>query len=542
MRAWYTLTLFFAIAGWTLCSGAGNGPLIRVETTRVEGGGELLTYFGRLPDHHAGGVEIPLVSVLRDTMGDADPDNDRVRQVWGYGYLRPTLWQRFSAAVPFLYRRAGGDRRRNVKPSPLLDMANPGKGTLPRLVAAAVQSNFLDPLGITYRASTRAYRGRSSEYRQMQVFRALEVLRTTPEEAGGLSGDDLTHLEGRLVLSNQLLGGLVSESYAPEAWNKKRARSSAYRGTNWELLRQKSEENGLVFEPLRIGSDESNFAMIWIEQDRAEQPFDGKFLGFSDPYRDGRVQNWRGYSEVWNLDEEGKRTATQEAGTRRVHMVPLGLYALDYPKVPLLLIDFREPSKMKRREMAWRFTDDVATGVLGLTGWGHWPYMLAKSSWFYVHGRQGAPLNRSARVEAYVNLRQGLLMDRSLNPGLHQELVHGVDRLGWNPFEEDVNREVGLAGTQYQALLDKGQAKMARDLDQGRLREIQDQIHKRSARVALRSASIFSLGLYRHHDTLTPERFAAVNHLRRKASGEKQQAIISTLPPPIAAVQAGGGQ
>src|SRR5262245_57858834 len=51
----------------TVHSGARE---LRLERAPVEGGAELLTVFARGEDS-----ELPLMSVLRDTLGDADPDN-----------------------------------------------------------------------------------------------------------------------------------------------------------------------------------------------------------------------------------------------------------------------------------------------------------------------------------------------------------------------------------------------------------------------------------------------------------------------------------
>src|SRR4051794_1203089 len=59
--------------------------LFRLERTPVAGGAELLTIFGRLdglPREKRQADEVPLVSVLRDTLGDDDPENDRLRYVW----------------------------------------------------------------------------------------------------------------------------------------------------------------------------------------------------------------------------------------------------------------------------------------------------------------------------------------------------------------------------------------------------------------------------------------------------------------------------
>src|SRR5512140_1811288 len=71
-------------------------PDFRVESHAVANGAELLTIFSSLPDH-AG--DIPLVSVLRDTLGDNDPDNDRLRYIWVLTSARPTVLQHAAAFV-----------------------------------------------------------------------------------------------------------------------------------------------------------------------------------------------------------------------------------------------------------------------------------------------------------------------------------------------------------------------------------------------------------------------------------------------------------
>ena len=57
----------------------------RVEKVTVEGGSELITIFARrsFKDGPMQGpvTDIPLVSVLRDTLGDEKPENDRLRYV-----------------------------------------------------------------------------------------------------------------------------------------------------------------------------------------------------------------------------------------------------------------------------------------------------------------------------------------------------------------------------------------------------------------------------------------------------------------------------
>src|SRR5438132_3835058 len=57
----------------------------RVERIPVVSGAELLTIFGRLDGMRTAGLpapEIPLLSVVRDTLSDDNPENGRLRYVW----------------------------------------------------------------------------------------------------------------------------------------------------------------------------------------------------------------------------------------------------------------------------------------------------------------------------------------------------------------------------------------------------------------------------------------------------------------------------
>ena len=87
----------------------------RIEKVRVDGGAELLTILAR-PANTGGGDsgkdrEIPLVSILRDTLGDNVPENDRLRYVWMLTYAKPSPGQKLAAFVPFLYSRTTNNKK-----------------------------------------------------------------------------------------------------------------------------------------------------------------------------------------------------------------------------------------------------------------------------------------------------------------------------------------------------------------------------------------------------------------------------------------------
>ncbi len=111
-------------------------------------------------------------------------------------------------------------------------------------------------------------------------------------------------------------------------------------------------------------------------------------------------------------------------------MIPLALYSLDYPKVPLLLVDFRNTHAPKRREMISLALTDTLSGVLGISKWGNWPYLAGSMSWNFIRSHQGDPNNRIARLQAYSQVRRLLALDHSIDPDLRTELLHRLEILG----------------------------------------------------------------------------------------------------------------
>ena len=64
---------------------------MRLERIDVEGGAELITVFARLDGLESTDNDkwVPLVSILRDTLGDNTVENNRLRYVWPLTYTRP---------------------------------------------------------------------------------------------------------------------------------------------------------------------------------------------------------------------------------------------------------------------------------------------------------------------------------------------------------------------------------------------------------------------------------------------------------------------
>ncbi|HYJ46824.1 MAG TPA: hypothetical protein VEV81_09440, partial [Pyrinomonadaceae bacterium] len=282
-------------------------PLFRLERRPVSGGAELLTIFAQLNGlkrEQGQSAEVPLVSIVRDTLGDDNPDNDRLRYVWMLTYTKPGFGQRLASAVPFLYSRVGNKKGATKgTPPPLMDLASADREVWERFLWTALQHVLLDSYGLPLKASTRTLRQNIGDYRKSQIMRALAVLSLYESETGAQSvftPSEMSEIQSRLLLSEKTFGGIVDDIYLEKVYEKQKTLTSDLRGHNWELLRQRAEMEGLYFEPLEMPDGSATHALLWIarsdlEKNR-ERKFDGRFFNFGNPWTDERLQNWKGYT------------------------------------------------------------------------------------------------------------------------------------------------------------------------------------------------------------------------------------------------------
>jgi hypothetical protein len=320
----------------------------------------------------------------------------------------------------------------------------------------------------------------------------LSGLDGVPEQGTQLTEAEMMEIQTRLTLASQTLGGLVNAKNLPAAYKKHRARTEEALGHNWELLRQKAEANGLYFDPMGSGPGVTQ-AMLWVSKDDVtapgaeNRPFDAKLLGIANPYGDARLRNWSGYTARRAFDSEGRLVDATAPGAREVELIPLALYALDYPKVPLLVADFRAARSAKHREMVRNAITDTVSGVLGISKFSNLPYLAGSFTWNFIRTRHGDAGDRAARLRAYSGVRQWLALNHSLDPDLRIELQKRLEIMGINPLEENVFAEADIARRQYDALLTyaldpKG---LAARLDRDRRNELAADRHPVLARFRL---------------------------------------------------------
>ena len=489
----------------------------RLERTPIAGGSELLTIFGSLdglPHENTAATEVPLVSLLRDTLGDENPENDRLRYLWMLTYTKPTFLQKLAGAVPFLYSRVGRKSQSSGgTPPPIVDLAESKQEVWEAFFWTALQSLVMDTYGIPVKAATRTYRRNVGDYRKAHVVRALAILSLYESEEGGspiFTSSEMHDIQARLMLTEKTLGGIVDDIYLQRVYEKKTTEARDIRGHNWELLRQRAEAESLYFEPLELPDGSATHAVIWVAKDDLAKfrgkDFESRFLNVNNPWRDERLRSWNGYVETRFFDQDNREVAPETPGAKSVQMIPLALYGLDHPKIPILLVDFRDSINPKARELSRRVLEDVARNILSLSKFGDLPYFLGRSVYDFVTGRRGMDINQPTRLRAYSQLKLLLSLSSSLDPGLREEIANRMDRVSVNPFENNMDAEAKLAREQYSALIkyasrpDGLPARVASD----RRAEMVSLKHGKREQLLLRIGSLLSFGLYKHREKDTP--------------------------------------
>jgi hypothetical protein len=499
--------------------------ILRIEKIEVPGGAELLTVHAKLSGLESDKNDkwIPLVSILRDTLGDGIPENDRLRYVWPLTYTRPSTKQRVAAAIPFFYARVGNKERSSKTPPPALDLASPASDVWNKIFWTAIQNVLLDPYGTPIKASTTSYRRNTSDYRKSHIIRALSVLSLYEAVEGEtvLSDAEMATIQARLLLTDKTFGGLVDDANLRTYYAKKITQVRDERGHNWELLRQRAEAESLYFEPLLMPDGSATHALLWVaKRDLIKQQgarYNNRFLNVANPWNDKRLLDWHGYVETRYFDSENHLVSSDTPGAEAVEMIPLGLYGLDNPKIPMLLVDFRDNYNPKKREMSRRVLNDVTRNLLSISKFGNMPYFLGRTVFDFVTGRRGVDINQPSRLQAYSQLKLLLALNNSLEPELRDEIGGRLETISVNPFENDLNAEANVALEQYATLL-----KFARDpnglaakLEQDRRAEMMPLEHGRNARIALRALNVLTFGKYVHREDHTGDMEERLDIARR---------------------------
>jgi len=501
---------------------ARPAPETRMTETRLslDGGAELITLFAHSPEHPA---PVPILSVLRDTFGDADRENDLLRYVWIYTYAPPTLKQRIVAAIPFLYHQVTTRREADSPPPIAVDLADPKRPLWGKASRLFVQNAVLDSLGWTFRALPRTTQRNLEEYREAQIAKALAILSLAEKsERSALTESEIARIKAHLS-SQSVLSAFLREPTLTELALRQERKSREQRAVNWDFLRQRAEEEGLIFEPLGLPGEPPSHALLWVSREALREnfgrrAFNKRFLNIKNPWTDERLQRWSGYTKTIFLDAENRRVTPDHPEARAVELIPLALYGLDFPKIPILLVDFRNAGHVKAREASGKVLADSARYLLNLSPYGDLNYLLIRSLLNYVTRKKGIDVNQPSRLKAYAELSALLLADEQLDPPLKAVLARKAEKARASVLENSFRYQPVIATRQHEALVRAAiEGRLARRLERDRQREYRRLNHGPLARAFFTLAHVVTLGLYTHREELRPELQARADLMRRMA-------------------------
>jgi hypothetical protein len=459
--------------------------------------------------------DTPVISVLRDTLGDQTTENDRVTYVWLLTYTRPRVRQRILSAIPFFYWRLGkGSESLSAHDiAPFMDLSAPENPMMARIERNLVQWTAFDPLSTSARASTLQYNGNSLDNTRLHLEEAISYLREAPvsNDATALTQAQLDTVVARLELRKTLLGGLASENQAKRVGEQSDFEQERIRSRNLELLRQWAEKTGLIFEPLNLAGNQDHYAILWFSQ-KDSAPRGGsslnsvwKLLGIQNPWNDEGLKNWAGPVDERRFDEIGSEKP-----------IPLAVYSLDYPKQPLMLIDFRHRLSRRRREVGQRSVDELIAGVLGLSHFTSWYFYVAFDLHRFVVGRRGAALDEASRLDCYSDFRMQLALDRGIDPALKEDLEKRIRWLAVNPLEVAPQREIQNAFARYNLLEQEAEdGRLMARVDHERRFELSSFAEGEKAKLAKSMLHVATLGLYKQaarNDIFTLDRERRVTY------------------------------
>ncbi len=501
-----------------------------VETIKLENGAELITIFYRMngtfdrPDTNGERKPLPLISVLRDTLGDDVKENDKLRYVWMLTYTSPTTMQKILSAVPFFYRRVGSKKEAGKSvPRPIMDMSGSSSKLFETVIWEIVRRGYLGPVSGKPKMIWGTWRTNHSQYKKSAIAEALTILSLYEQVSGekGLTERELADINTCLALTDKSFGGEVLRENYLRASDRIHISGRANAGQTRELLRRFAEAQGLYFEPLEMPDGSAKHAIAWAFAEdlhaNKDRPWDGRFLNIKSPWDDKRLLEWKGYSEVRWFDADSREVEPNTPGAVSKTLVPLAIYGLDHPKIPIILVDFRDTGNPKKRETIARAFRDITSDVLSVTQGGGLAVTLGKFLYGFVTGKRGMDINQPSRVRSYAQLKMILAMDESMREQFRREIDDRLEKVSINPLQNDLYAEMSLARGQYRNLVEyaKSSSQLGKKLEKDRINEMTLAAYGGKMPKKYSIARILTFGLYKHRLKPTAELMAKADVQRQ---------------------------
>jgi hypothetical protein len=190
-----------------------------------------------------------------------------------------------------------------------------------------------------------------------------------------------------------------------------------------------------------------------------------------------------------------------------LELIPLALYGLDHPKVPILLIDFRNPLNAKRRELSREAKDYLESKFSMGPGFSRTLVNGGKAAFGFITHKRGMDLFQQSRADSYSRLKMVLSANHSLSHPMLADIGRRLEHVAINPMENDWKSEIQLAQTQYKSLLAYANRSdgLQADIDRARRAEMMSGSHSTAAQNLFKVGALSTFGTYTHREDDIPE-------------------------------------
>src|SRR6185437_13068691 len=217
-----------------------------------------------------------------------------------------------------------------------------------------------------------------------------------------------------------------------------------------------------------------------------------------NPWKDSKLKSSPA-AYTRELDENGVLLPIGRKGVTQLKLAPLNVYSLNYPKMPLLLVDFRNTMHIKWHEMTQRSINEVTAGIIGISHFTNWYYYLAADLYDFIESRHGSAVNLASRLDCYSQFRVKLQLDDQLDARLRHEMEQRVNSLAVNPLEGEPQSETAAAVRRFGLLEEEAATgRLAERVERNRRAELAMDSETKNGVLRDYFLHIATLGTYTH--------------------------------------------
>jgi len=193
------------------------------------------------------------------------------------------------------------------------------------------------------------------------------------------------------------------------------------------------------------------------------------------------------------------------------------MYSLTYPRMPLLLIDFLHPTRIRHKELSQRLIREIGGAGLYASSFPGWAFSGALGLYQYIKGHQGSPTDEQARLDCYSKARMDVALSTALDADFRSSAQARLNEISINPLDSAVDQELAAANTSYNLLMWAAATpnEVPEKLDKDRRQELASFGASKATKLRAQFLRYVTLGVYTRRAQAGPDTIESVRQMRR---------------------------